>query len=762
VIELSLLSFLLSASVYSYVHLDVFTDVPLTGNQLAVFLEPGSLTADEMMAITREMAFSETTFVFPPEVEGTSFRVRIFANNLGREIEVAGHPTIGTAFALARAGLIPPGTERTLFQLSIGPTPLELTWRGDELEFAWMAQRPPEFSAAIEAIEDRAAVARALGVGPEDLAAAELPVQQVSCGAPFLMVPFASREAVDRAQMDRAAMGEILDRHGLVRRGVMLFSTEPGEDGATVYSRMFGFGVVEDPATGNASGPLGSYLVRYGVVRGESPHHIVSRQGVKMRRPSRVHVRVATEGDAITEVSVGGSSAIVGEGTVQVLDHRPERPPNVVLIFADDVGYGDLGTYGHPTIRTPNLDRMAAEGQKWTNFYSASSVCSPSRAALLTGRLPVRSGLYGTEARTRVAFPDTPAGIPPEELTLAEVLSERGYATAVIGKWHLGHLPQYLPGEHGFDSWFGLPYSNDMDLTVPYSMEVFRSPRSETWNVPLMRNGTIVERPAEQKSLTKRYTDEAVRFIEENRDRPFFLYLPHSMAHVPLFRSEEFAGRSAAGLYGDVIEEIDASVGRVLDRLHELDLAGQTLVVFTSDNGPWLLHETQGGSAGLLHQGKGTTWEGGMRVPALFYWPGEIEPRTVLDLGTTMDLFATAASLAGARLPADLAIDGLDLTEALVDAGKSPRTVVPYYRFDQLYAIRKGWFKAHFVTQGEYGMGPERTVHNPPLLYHLGEDPGERFDVAGAHPDVVRELISEADTLRASVTVRPSLFDSRP
>jgi trans-2,3-dihydro-3-hydroxyanthranilate isomerase len=307
-----LLSLLLSTGIYSYVHLDVFTDEPLTGNQLAVFLDPGSLTADEMMAITREMAFSETTFVFPSDVEGASFRVRIFANNLGREIEVAGHPTIGTAFALARAGRIAPGTTRTVLQLGIGPTPLELSWRGDELEFAWMAQRPPEFAGTID---DRAAVARALGVEGEDMVK-ELPVQQVSCGAPFLMVPLASRDAVDRAQMDRGTMGEILDRHGLVRRGVMLFSTEPGEDGADAYSRMFGFGVVEDPATGNASGPLGSYLVRYGVVQGESPHHIVSRQGVKMHRPSRVHVRVVTDGDAIAEVSVGGSSAFVGEGTV--------------------------------------------------------------------------------------------------------------------------------------------------------------------------------------------------------------------------------------------------------------------------------------------------------------------------------------------------------------------------------------------------------------------------------------------------------------
>lgn len=314
---LSLVTIVLVTNVYTYAHLDVFTDEPLSGNQLAVFLEPEGLDSEQMMAITREMAFSETTFVFPAETPGTSFRVRIFANNLGREIEVAGHPTIGTAFALARSGLIPSGTEKTVFQLGIGPTPLELTWQGEELEFAWMRQRPPEFGGVIA---DRAGVARALGIETGDLGSNQLPLQQVSCGAPFIMVPVASRDAVDRAQMDRGAMGELIDGSGLVRRGVMIFTTDPGDakDGATAYSRMFGFGVVEDPATGNASGPLGSYLVRYGIVSGRGPHHIRSRQGVKMNRPSWVHVRIATDGGVITEVSVGGSSAYVGEGTVRV------------------------------------------------------------------------------------------------------------------------------------------------------------------------------------------------------------------------------------------------------------------------------------------------------------------------------------------------------------------------------------------------------------------------------------------------------------
>ncbi len=415
---------------------------------------------------------------------------------------------------------------------------------------------------------------------------------------------------------------------------------------------------------------------------------------------------------------------------------QDERPPNIVIIFADDLGYGDLGAYGHPTIRTPNLDRMAAEGQRWTQFYVGASVCSPSRAALLTGRLPVRSGMYGTLGRTRVLFPDSPNGLPHEEVTLAEILKERGYATGVFGKWHLGHLPDYLPGQQGFDEYFGIPYSNDMDGTREYSMDLFWEPAIETWNVPLIDGTEIVERPAEQTTITRRYTERALAFIEANRDQPFFLYLPHSMPHVPLFRSESFVGKSAAGIYGDVIEEIDWSVGQIIGKLRELDLDERTLVVFTSDNGPWLVFKTHGGSAGLLNQGKGTTWEGGMRVPALFWWPGTIEPKTVMDIGTTMDVFTTAVGLGGGELPEGRVIDGLDLSPVLFGTGPSPRNVVPYYRYNELYAIRKGWFKAHFITQGEYGMGPERTLHDPPLLYHLGDDPGERFDVAEDHPDV--------------------------
>jgi trans-2,3-dihydro-3-hydroxyanthranilate isomerase len=299
---------------YRYLHLDVFTDRALSGNQLAVFLEPESLTPEQMLAITREMAFSETTFVFPAEDSNTAFRVRIFANNLGREIAVAGHPTIGTVFALAHEGLIEAGTEEVVLGLGIGPTPVELEWNGDRLRFAWMHQRRPTFAGTIE---DKARVASALGLSRDDVVD-DLPVQEVSCGAPFLMVPLETRRAVDAASLDRAAMGALIDAHGLTRRGVFVFSLEPAEDDATLYSRMFGFGVIEDPATGNASGPVGSYLLHHGVVSADEARHLVSRQGVAMGRPSRVHIRVDGGPDDITAVRVGGGSVVVGEGAVRV------------------------------------------------------------------------------------------------------------------------------------------------------------------------------------------------------------------------------------------------------------------------------------------------------------------------------------------------------------------------------------------------------------------------------------------------------------
>ncbi|CAN5637644.1 sulfatase [soil metagenome] len=437
-------------------------------------------------------------------------------------------------------------------------------------------------------------------------------------------------------------------------------------------------------------------------------------------------------------------------GTTAAANTAPEdqeRPPNIVILFADDLGYGDLGCYGHPSIATPNLDRMAAEGQKWTDFYVGASVCTPSRAALLTGRLPIRSGMCSSQRR--VLFPDSAGGLPHTEVTLAEALKPVGYATACVGKWHLGHLPEYLPTNRGFDSYFGIPYSNDMDriADAPEGRQAITEPKLEYFNVPLLRDLEMIERPADQHTLTKRYTEESLRFIESHQDEPFFLYLAHTMPHVPLFRSEAFEEISRRGLYGDVIEEIDWSVGQILDTLRRLDLAERTVVFFTSDNGPWLTYNEQGGSAGLLRNGKGSTWEGGMRVPLLAWWPGTISAGQVVnDLGTTMDLYVSAIELAGGTVPSDRPIDGQDLRPRWLGTGEGPRQEIYYYRGDELYAVRWGTFKAHFITEDAYGQNRNKTKHDTPLLYHLGHDPAEKNNIAEQHPEVIdaiRRLVEE-------------------
>jgi arylsulfatase A-like enzyme len=425
------------------------------------------------------------------------------------------------------------------------------------------------------------------------------------------------------------------------------------------------------------------------------------------------------------------------------------RKPNFIVIFCDDLGYGDLGVYGHPTIRTPNLDQLAAEGQKWTSFYAAASVCTPSRAALLTGRLPIRSGMCSDQRR--VLFPNSAGGLPSNEMTIAEALKTVGYATACIGKWHLGHLSSYLPTKHGFDYYFGIPYSNDMDAVEGWNYEDFFDPKIEYWNVPLMRNDEIIERPADQTTVTKRYADEAVRFIQENKDRSFFLYLAHSMPHVPLFASESFLGRSVRGLYGDVIEEIDWSVGQILTALQKEGLSENTLVVFTSDNGPWLVFREHGGSAGPLRNGKGTTWEGGMREPAVFWWPGKIEPGIVQEMGSTLDLFSTFCNLSGAEIPNDRIIDGVDLGPTLFENGPSPRQTMFFYRGEQIYAARRGSFKAHFITQSEYVPDTRLTHHDPPLLYNLNHDLGEQYDISMDYPEVIADIIREVDRHKANL-----------
>ncbi len=446
-------------------------------------------------------------------------------------------------------------------------------------------------------------------------------------------------------------------------------------------------------------------------------------------------------------IAVSGilSLGFAGQKTTASEKEKQARP-NFIIIFADDLGYGDIGVFGNPTIRTPNLDRMAYEGQKWTQFYVAKSVCTPSRAALLTGRLPIRSGM--TSDRRRVLFPDSNGGLPQSEITIARILKENGYRTAIAGKWHLGHKSPFLPTDHGFDTWFGIPYSNDMDriAEIPEGMTwitaqiaLAEQENYQAYNVPIMRDKEIIERPADQRTITRRFTEEAVERIREFRDEPFFIYLAHSMPHIPLFRSEDFRERSMAGIYGDVIEEIDWSVGRIMETLEEEGLAENTLVIFTSDNGHWHIFETHGGYGGLLRGAKGGTFEGGMRVPTVFWWPENIHPGVVMELGNTMDLFPTFCSIAGIDLPGDRLYDGYDISPVIFGTGGSERQVVYYYRGTRVFAIRKGSYKAHFMTRPEYG-DPTVTTHDPPLLYNLNIDPAEEYNIAEENPGVISEI----------------------
>jgi arylsulfatase A-like enzyme len=414
------------------------------------------------------------------------------------------------------------------------------------------------------------------------------------------------------------------------------------------------------------------------------------------------------------------------------------EPPNLIILFADDLGYGDLGCYGHPTIQTLELDRMAREGVKLTQFYVGASVCTPSRAALLTGRYPIRSGL------THVLIPSSPGGLPAEEVTLAEILKQAGYATACIGKWHLGARPEQLPLRHGFDTFLGIPYSNDMSPETQPDNPLFKNDPP----TPLIRDTEVTnpDHEPDQRLLTKWYTEEAQRFMRLHAGkRPFFIYLAHTMPHVPLYASERFRGRSLRGLYGDTVEELDWSTGEILRTARDLGIAQNTLTVFLSDNGPWLGKKFDGGSSGPFYEGKVSTWEGGFRVPAIFHWPGRI-PAGVTSpaFATAMDLFRTAVHLGGAEIPRDREIDGHDLTPVLVDGSRGRDPEMFYYFGDELWAARKGPWKIHTKTTRpasveKWGNWPIE-VHDPPLLFNLDSDPQERFNLAAQHPEIVAQL----------------------
>lgn len=401
------------------------------------------------------------------------------------------------------------------------------------------------------------------------------------------------------------------------------------------------------------------------------------------------------------------AALILACGSKEEKETRSELP-NIVFIFADDLGYGDLGCFGAPDIATPNIDRIAAEGIKFTSFLSASPVCSPSRAGLLTGRMPQRMGI------NQVFFPESLTGMDPEEITIAEILKEKGYRTAVIGKWHLGHMEKFLPLNQGFDEYFGIPYSNDMESVV------------------YMRGNDVVEFDVDQTYTTKTYTEESLKFIDSSGDQPFFLYLAHTMPHVPIYASPDFQGTSKRGLYGDVVQELDWSVGEVLRKLEEKGILENTLIVFSSDNGPWLVMEDHGGSAGPLREGKQFTFEGGVRVPTVAMWKGKIEPGQVYeDLATQMDWFPTFCKLVGAELPQDREIDGKDLSAVLFEKGSREGDTFLYYMLSAQEGYREGDWKIKRPYAGFAGTrGMKKVEAHDTLLFNLRNDPGETTNLA--------------------------------
>ena len=418
----------------------------------------------------------------------------------------------------------------------------------------------------------------------------------------------------------------------------------------------------------------------------------------------------------------------------QALAAAEPAKPNFILILADDMGYGDIGPFGSTRNRTPNLDRLAREGMRLTSFYAAP-VCTPSRAQILTGCYAKRVSL------PNVLSPAAPIGLSSHEHTIAELLKAQGYATIAIGKWHVGDAPEFLPTHHGFDSYFGLPYSNDMGGPT----DLKKAWRQRRPPLPLIENDKVAETvtPEGQNRLTERYTTEAVRFVREHKDTPFFLYLPHTAVHVPIHPGDKFRGRSPYGLYNDWVEEVDWSVGQVLDTVRELGLAQRTLVVFTSDNGPWLTQGTNAGTAGPLRGGKGGTFEGGVREPTIAWWPGKISAGSSSDaVAANFDFLPTFVSLAGGRLPNDNKIDGKDLSPLLLGHTKnSPHQAHFYFSANALQAVRSGPWKLAVAPQSE-GLGkpaPSRAEFTP-TLYNLDSDIGERHDVAAQHPDVVKEL----------------------
>ncbi|MFT6881023.1 MAG: arylsulfatase A-like enzyme [Arcticibacterium sp.] len=437
------------------------------------------------------------------------------------------------------------------------------------------------------------------------------------------------------------------------------------------------------------------------------------------------------------------------------------KKPNIVLIFMDDMGYGDLSCYGASTYRTPNIDKLAADGIRFTNFLSAQAVCSASRAGLMTGSYPNRLGVSGA------FFPGAGVGIADEEVTIAEMLKEKGYATGIFGKWHLGHEKQFLPLQHGFDEYVGLPYSNDM-WPVWYDGKPATGTFKEKWPALPLYDGNeeikLIETLEDQAELTTLYTEKATDFIKRNSKKPFFLYVPHTMPHVPIAVSEKFTGKSGAGLYGDLMMEIDWSIGQIMAELKTQGLEENTLVIFTSDNGPWLNYGNHAGSTGGLREGKGVSYEGGQRVPGIMTWKGTIPSDLVCNqLTSTIDIFPTLAAITDGALPKHK-IDGVNISELLEgNMNAKPRDFFAYYyRKNNLEAVRKDHWKLvlphtgrtykGFLPGNDGYPGPNTERHEEPLaLYNLRRDAGEEYDVQRLYPEIVKELQAYAAVVRADL-----------